>query len=168
MAMNRTYGVDTGQVAIGATGATPMLYFSVPATADANIFKLVPSIEVGASAPTFPANSSVNFAVYIVTGAVGGGAALTPIQLQGNVLASNLTVKSGSTALTGLTQGAWHGWGRTVPFAAGSFEESDHENTNALEVPMLPSTLYAVYFTIPAGPGFGSNLFARCQAHWAE
>lgn len=168
MPMHRTYVVDTLQVAIGGTGATPMLYFSVPSTADGNIFKAVPSIEVGASVPTVPSNSSVNFALFKVTGTVGGGAALTPLQLEGNALASNLTVKSGSTALTGLTQGAYAGWSRTVPFTAGAFSEADHENTAAAETPLIPSTLYAVYFTVPVGPGAGSNMFARLQCYWAE
>lgn len=168
MSMQRTYGVDTGQIAIAGTGDTPALYFSAPSTADADLFKIIPSIEVGGSVPTVPSNSDVNFGIYVVTGTVGGGASLTPKQLNGNVLASNLTVKSGSTALTGLTKGAWAGWGRTIPFAAGSFTEADQENTNALEVPLLPSTLYAVYFNIPAGPGAGSNMFARLLAYWAE
>ena len=168
MSMNRTYVTDTGQVAIAATGATPIWYVSVPATADGNVFKAIPVIEVGASVPTVPSNSDVNFGLYVVTGAVGGGAALTPKQLNGNVLASNMTVKSGSTALTGLTQGAWAGWGRSIPFASGAFSEADHENTAALEVPLLPSTLYAVYMTVPVGPGAGSNMFARLYMHWAE
>jgi hypothetical protein len=166
--MSRAYAVDTGQIAIGATGDTPALYLSVPATADANVFKLVPSIEVGAAVPTIPSNSDLNWGIYVVTGAVGGGAALTPKQLNGNVLASNLTVKSGSTALTGLAKGAWAGWGRTIPFAVGAFSEADHENSNALEVPLLPSTLYAVYFNVPAGPGAGANCFARLIGHWGE
>lgn len=168
MSMNRTYAVDTGLVAISATGSTPILYFSVPATADGNIFKMIPIVEVDASVPTVPSNSDVNFALYVVTGTVAGGAALTPKQLNGNVLASNLTVKSGSTALTGLTQGAWAGWGRTIAFNPGAFSEADHENTAALEVPLLPSTLYAVYMRIPVGPGAGTNMFARVYAHWAE
>src|ERR1700722_15514473 len=168
MSMNRTYDIDTGLVSIAATGLTPILYFSVPATADANVFKLIPSIEVDAGVPTVPSNSDVNFGLYVVTGAVGGGAALTPKQLNGNVLASNLTVKSGSTALTRLARGGFAGWGRTIPFAAGAFSEADHENTSALEVPLLPSTLYAVYMRIPVGPGAGTNMFARILAHWAE
>lgn len=168
MSMARTYVTDSGLVAIAATGATPIWYIAVPATADGNAFKFVPSVEVGASVPTVPSNSDVNFALFVVTGAVGGGAALTPKQLNGNVLASNMTVKSGSTALTGLTQGAFAGWGRTIPFAAGAFSEADHENTSALEVPLLPSTNYAVYMTVPAGPGAGSNMFARIYSHWAE
>ena len=163
MPMHRTYGVDTGDVAISATGQTPMLYFSVPSTADGNLFKLVPSIEAGSSVPTVPSNSSVTFGLFVVTGTVGGGASLTPKQLEGNVLASNLTVKSGSTALTGLTQGAYAGWLRTIPFTVGAFQEADHENTAALEVPLLPSTLYAVYFNIPSGPGAGRIFLPGCK-----
>lgn len=168
MSINRTYVTDTGLVAITATGATPIWYVSVPATADANLFKLIPVIEVSSSPPTVPSNSDVNAGLYVVTGTVGGGAALTPKQLGGNVLASNLTVKSGSTALTGLTQGAWAGWGRTVPFNPGAFEAEDFINTNGGEVPLLPSTLYAVYINVPSGPGAGTNMFARLYAYWAE
>lgn len=168
MSMNRTYVTDTGLVAVAATGATPIWYVSVPATADGNLFKLIPVVEVSSSVPTVPSNSDVNFGLYVVTGTVGGGAALTPKQLAGNVLASNLTVKSGSTALTGLTQGAWAGWGRTVPFTAGAFSEADVANSNAEEVPMLPSTLYAVYINVPSGPGAGTNMFVRLYAYWAE
>lgn len=168
MSMNRTYVTDTGLVAISATGATPIWYISAPATADANVFKLIPVIEVSSSAPTVPSNSDVNFGLYVVTGAVGGGAALTPKQQAGNVLASNMTVKSGSTALTGLTQGAWQGWGRTVPFNPGAFEAEDLANTNAEEIPLLPSTNYAVYINVPSGPGAGTNMFCRLYAYWAE
>jgi hypothetical protein len=165
--MNRTYYTSSGLVAIAATGLTPVLYFSVPAAADANLFKLVPSIEADAAVPTVPSNSDIFFSMNIVTGAVGGGAALTPQQLNGNALVSNLTVKSGSTALTSLVQSTEkRGW--TIPFAAGAFRESDEENTSALEVPMLPSTNYAIYMRVPVGPGFGGNLFARVLAFWAE
>lgn len=168
MPMHRTYVTDSGLIAVSATGSTPIMYYSLPATADANIFKVVPSVEVDASVPTVPSNSDVNFALFKVTGAVGGGAALTPVQLEGNVLASNATVKSGSTALTGLTQGAFAGWGRTIPFGAGSFRESDEENTAALEVPMLPSTNYAIYMRVPVGPGAGTNMLVRVYTWWAE
>lgn len=168
MSMNRTYVTDTGLVAIGGTGLTPVQYFSAPSTADGNVFKFVPSVEVDASVPTVPSNSDINFGLYVVTGTVGGGSAQTPKQLNGNTLASNITCKSGSTALTGLTQGAYAGWSRTIPFAAGAFQEADHENTNALEVPLLPSTLYAVYIRVPVGPGAGSNMFVRLLSHWAE
>ena len=167
MSMHRTYVTDTGLIAVGA-GNTPLLYFSVPATADGNLFKIVPSVEVDASVPTVPSNSDIYFALFKVTGAVGGGAALTPVQLEGNALASNMTVKSGSTALTGLTQGAYAGWGRTVPFTAGAFSEADHENTAAAETPLLPNTLYAIYSRVPAGPGVGTNMLYRVVAYWAE
>jgi len=62
MSMSRAYAVDTGQIAISATGDTPALYLSVPAAADANVFKLVPSIEAGAAVPTVPSNSDLNWA----------------------------------------------------------------------------------------------------------
>jgi hypothetical protein len=168
MSMHRTYVTDTGLIAVSATGLTPVLYFSVPAAADANIFKMIPSVEVDASVPTVPSNSDINFSLFKVTGAVGGGAALTPVQLEGNVLASNLTVKSGSTALTGLAQGAFAGWSRTIPFTAGAFSEADHENSAALETPLLPSTNYAVYMRVPAGPGAGTNMLVRVVPYWAE
>lgn len=168
MPMHRTYVTDTGLIAVSATGSTPVEYFSAPATADANLFKIVPTVEVDASVPTVPSNSDVNFSLFKVTGAVGGGAALTPVQLEGNLLASNLTVKSGSTALTGLTQGAFAGWSRTIPFTAGAFRESDEENTAALEVPLLPSNNYALYMRVPVGPGAGTNMLVRVVAYWAE
>lgn len=168
MSMHRTYVTDSGLIVVSATGSTPIQYFSLPATADANIFKCIPIVEVDASVPTVPSNSDINFSLFKVTGAVGGGAALTPVQLEGNVLASNVTTKSGSTALTGLTQGAFAGWSRTIPFTAGAFRESDEENTAALEIPMIPSTNYAVYMRVPVGPGAGTNMLVRLVTYWAE
>lgn len=167
MSMSRTYMENSGLVAIAATGLTPVFYVSVPSTADGNIFKVVPSVEVDASTPTIPSNSDIYFSLNKVTGTVGGGAAVTPNQIAGNVLASNLTWKSGSTALTGLTQGA-EVWARTIPYAAGAFREADEENTNALEIPLLPSTNYAFYMRVPVGPGAGSNCFARLIAYNSE
>lgn len=167
MSMSRTYISNSGLVAISATGLTAALYVSVPATADGNIFKIVPSIEASSSVPTVPSNSDVYFSLNKVTGTVGGGAAVTPNQVAGNVLASNLTWKSGSTALTGLTQST-EVWGRAIPFAIGAFRESDEENTNALEIALLPSTNYAFYMSVPSGPGAGSNCFARIIAYNAE
>lgn len=167
MPMQRTYVTDSGLVAIAATGLTPALYISVPATADANIFKLVPSIEASSSVPTLPSNGDIQVTVNKVTGTVGGGAAVTPQQFSGNALASNLTIKSGSTALTGLTQSTELDT-YTIPFAIGAFREADEENTNALEIPLLPSTLYAVYMNVPSGPGAGSNCFLRVKVGHAE
>lgn len=165
--MSRTYKTNSGLVAIGATGLTPVLYFSIPATADGNVFKVVPSIEAGASVPTVPSNSDVYFSCNLVTGTKAGGAAVTPQQIVGNVLASNLVASSGSTALTGLTQAA-ELWGRAIPFAIGAFRESDEENTNALEFPFLPSGQYAFYMSVPVGPGAGSNCFARVISYHSE
>lgn len=165
--MSRTYMVNSGLVAIAATGLTPVFYVSVPSTADGNVFKIIPSVEVDASTPTIPSNSDIYFSLNKVTGTVGGGAAVTPNQIAGNVLASNLTWKSGSTALTGLTQST-EVWGRAIPYAAGSFREADEENTNALEIPLLPSTNYAFYMRVPVGPGAGSNCFIRLISYNAE
>jgi hypothetical protein len=167
MSMNRTYYTSSGLVAIAATGLTPVLYLSVPAAADGNVFKVVPSIEVDASVPTVPSNSDVFLSLNIVTGTKAGGAAVTPQQLNGNVLAANVVASSGSTALTGLTQST-EKWGRVVPFAAGAFRESDEANTAAEEIPLLPSTNYAFYMRVPVGPGAGSNMLARLIAYWAE
>lgn len=167
MSMSRTYVVNSGLVAISATGLTPVLYVAVPSTADGNVFKIVPSIEASSSVPTVPSNSDVFFSLNKVTGTVGGGAAVTPSQVAGNVLASNLTWKSGSTALTGLTQSTEY-WPRTIPFAIGSFRESDEENTNALEIPLQPSTNYAFYINVPSGPGAGTNCFCRVICYNAE
>lgn len=167
MSMSRTYMVNSGLVAIAATGLTPVFYVSVPSTADGNVFKIIPSVEVDASTPTIPSNSDIYFSLNKVTGTVGGGAAVTPNQIAGNVLASNLTWKSGSTALTGLTQST-EVWGRAIPYAAGSFREADEENTNALEIPLLPSTNYAFYMRVPVGPGAGSNCFIRLISYNAE
>lgn len=167
MSMNRTYLTNSGLVSIAGTGLTPILYLSVPATADGNVFKIVPSIEADASVPTVPSNSDVYFSLNIVTGTKAGGAAVTPSQIAGNVLASNLVASSGTTAITGLTQST-EKWGRVIPYAMGSFRESDEENTNALEIPLLPSTNYAVYIRVPVGPGAGSNCFARVLTYHAE
>lgn len=167
MSMSRTYETNSGLVAIGGTGLTPVLYFSVPSTADGNVFKIVPSIEAGASVPTVPSNSNVYFSLNLVTGTKAGGAAVTPSQLVGNVLASNLVASSGSTAITGLAQST-EKWGRAIPFAMGAFRESDEENTNALEIPLLPSGQYAVYMSVPVGPGAGSNCFARVISYHSE
>lgn len=167
MSMARTYLANSGLVAIAATGLTPVLFVSIPSTADGNVFKVVPSIEAGASVPTLPSNSNVYFSLNKVTGTKAGGAAVTPSQIAGNVLASNLVWSSGSTALTGLAQST-EVWGRTIPFAIGAFRESDEENTNALEIPLLPSGQYAFYMSVPVGPGAGSNCFARLLEYHSE
>lgn len=169
MPMNRTYMVDSGLIAIGATGATPALYIAPPATADLNIFKVVPSIESGGSVPTYPSNSSIQCTLNKVTGTKAGGAAVTPAGPMFNLagLAANSVWSSGSTALTGLTQSTEY-WSRTIPFAPGAFRESDEENTNALEINLAASTTTAFYFTVPVGPGAGTNVFIRFVVYFAE
>lgn len=163
----RVYMADSGLIAIGATGATPALYVSTPATADLTIIRAVPSIEANTGTPTVPSNSSVFWSLNLVTGTQGGGASVTPRQVQGNALAARSTWESGSTALTGLTQST-EIWPYTIPFAMGAFKDDEQVNTNALEIPMAISLEWCFYFNIPAGPGFGANCFARICAWFIE
>jgi len=152
MAMFREYITDSGLVAITATGLTgPLLYFSTPATADGNISKIKVFVEAGAAAPVIPANSSVAFTVNKVTGTKAGGAAVTPNPIGPVALASNLTASSGSTAITGLTQSTelWEGSCSLVP---GSGQPDDDPNTGQ-EIYMGVSGQFAVYGSVPAGPG---------------
>lgn len=169
MSMSRTYMTDSGLIAIGATGATPALYLAPTATNDLNIFKVIPSIEAGASVPTVPSNSNILCTLNKVTGTKAGGAAVTPGGPLQNLagLAANTVWSSGSTALTGLTQST-EVWARPIPFAVGAFRESDEENTNALEINIPASGTYAFYFTVPVGPGAGSNLFLRYVVYFSE
>jgi hypothetical protein len=106
----------------------------------------------------------VLFTLNKVTGTVGGGAAVTPEPTGQSTLAAQTTVKSGSTALTGLTQGAEY-WAAVVPFTAGASWSDDFENTG-LEINIAASGLYAVYFTAASGAGSGCN--ARVMLWFAE
>lgn len=163
MAIARYYEIDSGAVTIGALTATPMLYISTPSNADSNILAVKPSV-VAVSSPAPPSNGSIFVQVCKVTGTKGGGASVTP-QLTGQAtLASQVTYSSGSTALTGLTQGV-ELWGGEVAFAAGAFIEDDYANTG-LEVWLKESGQYAVYFT--AGSGFGSGMAMRCILNTSE
>jgi hypothetical protein len=172
--MFRPYLCDSGQIAIGATGLSgPLMYYAPPSTADGNLFKIKVSCEAGASTPTVPTSSSLAFTFNRVTGTKAGGAAVTPSPIGSGTalaaaapLASNITVSSGSTAITGLTQ-TTELWEATIPFSPGSFAGDDDPNTGE-EVYLAASGLYAFYLTVPAGPGFGSNLFARVVAWHAE
>lgn len=164
----RIYMADSGLISIAATGATPALYFSTPATADLTLLRMKPSIEVSSTAtPAPPSNSNLFFSLNKVTGTVAGGAAITPSQVQGNALAANSTWKSGSTALTGLTQGTEY-WPSTIPFTAGASFQEDDENTNSMEIPIAVSSTYAFYFSVPSGPGVGTGMFARICAWFLE
>jgi len=174
MPMFRTYEENSGLIAISATGlSAPLLYFAPPATADGNLFKVKVSCEAGAGTPTVPTSSSLSFTLNRVTGTKAGGAAVTPTPTgpatalgAAAPLAANIVVSSGTTAITGLTQTAelWEG---TIPFSPGSFSGDDDPNTGE-EVYLAASGQYAFFVTVPAGPGFGSNLFARVVAWHAE
>ena len=154
MLNGRTYMADSGLVSIGGTAATAALYFSTPSTQTLAIAKMKCSVEA-VSSPAPPSNGSVFFALCAVTGTVGGGAGVTPAQLSGPALAAQSTWKSGSTALTGLTQGTEY-WPQTVPFTAGASWADDHENTG-LELAVPVSGLFAVYFTAASGAGSGCS-----------
>jgi hypothetical protein len=165
--MFRTYESDSGQVAIAATGlSAPLLYLTPGAAADGNLFKVKVSCEAGAATPTVPTSSSLSFTLNTVTGTKAGGAAVTPTPIGPATLASNITFSSGSTAITGLTQ-TTERWQATIPFSPGSFAGDDDPNTGE-EVYLTASGLYAFFVTVPAGPGFGSNLFVRVVTWHAE
>lgn len=167
MPMFRTYETNSGLVAIAATGlSAPLLYLAPPASADGNLFKVKVSCEAGAGVPTVPSNSSLAFTFNKTTGTKAGGAAVTPSPTGPSSLAANIVASSGTTAITGLTQSTelWEG---TCPFSPGSFAGDDDPNTGE-EVYLAASGTYAFYVTVPAGPGFGANLFARVVIWHAE
>jgi hypothetical protein len=167
MPMFRDYITDSGLVAISATGlSAPLLYFAPPATADGNVFKIKVSCEAGAGTPTVPTSSSLAFTLNTVTGAKAGGAAVTPNPVGPVTLASNIVASSGTTVITGLTQ-TTERWAGTIPFSPGSFAGDDDPNTGE-EVYLVASGQLAFFVTVPAGPGFGSNLFARVVTWHSE
>jgi hypothetical protein len=159
----RAYEADSLGVSIAGTSATPAMYFAPSSTADANLCKIKVAVE-GASSPAPPSNGSVLFVLAKVTGTVGGGASVTPQPTGQSTLAATTVVKSGSTALTGLTQGVTL-WTGVIPFTAGASWSDDFENTG-FELSLAASGLYAVYFTAASGAGSGCN--ARVIAWLAE
>ena len=167
MPMYRCYETNSGIIAASATGLSgPLLYFSTPATADGNLFKAKVSVVAAAGAPTPPSNQSGFFSLNKVTGTKAGGAAVTPSPIGPNNLASNITVSSGSTAITGLTQST-ELWGQDVGFAVGSFAGDDDPNTGE-EVFLGPSGQFAFYLNLGAGAGAGTNMNVRVITWHAE
>jgi hypothetical protein len=165
--MFRAYQTDFSQVGITATGlSAPLGYVTFGAAADGNLFKIKVSCEAGTSTPTVPTSSSLLFTFNKTTGTKAGGAVVTPSPIGPDTLASNMTASSGSTAITGLTQST-ELWAGTIPFSPGSFAGDDDPNTGE-EVYLAASGTYAFYVTVPVGPGFGSNLFARVVTWHAE
>jgi hypothetical protein len=151
MTSKRTYFVDSKEVAIGVTTAVPALYGATVSTADCSIVGIRVSCEA-TSSPTPPSNGSILAALNIVTGTVGGGASVTANNNGPSTLAANTTFKSGSTALTGLTQST-ELWSHPIAFAAGAswgewFPEGFERN-----IPV--STFFGVYFTAASGDGSG-------------
>lgn len=162
MAMYRAYEIDSGLVSISGTSATPILYVDTVSTADTNLLRVKVSVEA-VSSPAPPSNGSVFFSLNAITGTQAGGAGLTPTQLSGGTLAARTTWKSGSTAITGLTQGSVEYWGGVVPFTAGAWAEDTYENTG-LEVNIPISTQLCFYFVAPSGAGSGCSARVICYA----
>ena len=165
MSMSRTYMADSGLVALGATGLTPLLYIAPTSTNDLNIIDIKISCEVSGSAPTAVSNSDLFFSLNVVTGTKGGGASVTPSKLN-TALAANTVCSSGSTALTGLTQST-ELWPGAIPFTAGAVWQDSMENTGR-EINLAASSLNCVYVNVPSGPGYGSGWYARAVVWFAE
>ncbi len=158
--MFRAYEVNSGLVNITGLTAVPILYISTPSTADTWLSIFRPTIEA-VSSPSPSSNGSVYFSLNKVTGTKGGGSAVTPAgPLGGQTLASQVTYSSGSTAITGLTQGAEAGWGEAVAFTGGAAWGDDRENTG-FSVYVPQSTQLCFYFIAPSG--FGSGMAARMK-----
>ena len=163
----RGYEVDSGLIALSSTALTPALYIATTATSDCNITRIKCSVEA-VSSPAPPSNGSIFFSLNKVSGAVAGGTAVTPVQLSGSPLAANTTFRSGSTALTGLAQGAEY-WPGPAPLTSGAWVEDMYENTGfEVNIPANVSSagLYCVYFI--AASGAGSGLAVRVAAWFAE
>lgn len=154
MSMFRLYEVDSKGVAV-ATGATPILYFATGASNDANIVRVRGIVEA-VSSPAPPTNGSVILTLNVVTGTVGGGGSVTPVQRSGNILAAQTVFTSANAAaITGLTQSTQVAY-MEIPFAAGAWEEDAWENTG-LEIGIAPSSKYCVYMSAPSGAGSGCD-----------
>lgn len=161
MTMYRAYETNSGIIAVSATGLSgPLLYVSLPATADGNMYKVKCSVVSPGAQPSPPSNQSAFFSMNKVTGTKAGGAAVTPSPIGPQALASNLTLSSGTTAITGLTQST-EVWGQDEPFSIGSFAGDDDPNTGT-EVWLAPSGQYAFFVNIPVWTGgAGTNMAAR-------
>lgn len=167
MPMGRALLSDSGLVAIGATGLSgPLLYYAVPAGVSGYLAKVRFSCEISGTAIAVISNSNLYGSFNVVTGTKAGGAAVTPNPVGPDQTASGITVSSGSTAITGLTQSTEE-WGGTIPFTPGSAITDDDPNTN-LEVWLKPSTNFAFYLTVPSAQGFGAGMFARILAWHSE
>jgi hypothetical protein len=167
MSMYRAYTVDSGLIAVSATGLTPLLYVAPTSTNDAHLINVKVSAEAGGTAPTAVSNSDLFFSANVVTGTKAGGGAVTPAPLGSNSLAANTVFSSASSAaITGLTQST-EKWGQPIPFTGGAFSSEDWANTGE-EIDLLQSTLNCFYVNVPVGPGYGGNWYVRVIAKFTE
>lgn len=164
MGIARAYSVDSAGISIGGTSATPALYMLPTTTSDANIVRIKVAVEA-ASSPAPPSNGSLLWQLAKVTGSQAGGVTATSQPTTSISLASNTTFKSGSTSITGLTQGVTL-WTGVIPFTAGASWEDAYENTG-LEIYLPAGTAaYCMYFTAASGAGSGCN--ARVVLNFTE
>jgi hypothetical protein len=142
MSLARAYNVASGAVSIGGTSATPALYGAAASGADFNIVGIKPRVTSAAGSP--PSNTSILVQLCAVTGSVGGGASVTARPTGQSTQAAQSTWKSGSSALTGLTQGNVL-WSDDIPYTAGG--GLIDWLPQGFEVNVAASGLVAVYFT---------------------
>jgi len=163
--LNRTYYASSGLVALSGTTPLPALYIAPTSTNDLVIARIKVAVVATSSQAASPStNNSAYITLNTVTGSVGGGAAVTPRQQSGTTLAANTVFKSGSTALTGLTQST-ELWGQDLAESAGAWGEDAYENAGT-EIPLAASSLSCFYVSTPVSAG--SGLSARIQVWFVE
>ncbi len=125
MSQNRPYFVSSGLVGAPGSTAAAILYGATTTTQDLQIVAVRVAVE-SASGASPPSNGSVLFQLAVTSGTRGGGSAVTPRIIGQGSQAANTGWYSGSTALTGLTEGnvLWEfplaftggaGWGEYFP-----------------------------------------------------
>jgi len=117
----RVYTATSNLVPYTGTSATPVVAGSAATTMTMDIQAIRIGIYSGGGV-SYPSNGAVLCQLSRVTGAIGGGAAMTSRIAPHNStdIASNIaTMADGSTAITGLTQGV-NLWQQSLPFTAGA------------------------------------------------
>jgi hypothetical protein len=110
---------NSAAIAYTSTTASPIMYASPGANSTLDI----ECIRVGTysgSGVSYPSNGTLLFQLMRSTGTAAGGAADTPAPHNSGDVAAQGTFLDGSTAITGLTQGAVILWQQVLPFTAGA------------------------------------------------
>lgn len=144
MSLSRSYYADSGPVSISGTSATPAMWISTQTvtTADLNIVGIKGSVSSAGGAP--PANTSILMQLAVVSGTKAGGATVTPRATGQSALAAQSVWSSGSTPLTGLTEGNVI-WAADLSYAAGSIWGEWLPQGFERNIPA--NSQYAFYFT---------------------